>query len=55
MKHHIRNSFKEDRGQNRIKINTALTKTEVRRRHTASWDTFVTNLEYVTYWTQRKV
>lgn len=27
----------------------------MRRKHTASWDTFVANLEYVTYWTQPKV
>ena len=27
----------------------------MQRRHTASWDTFVTDLEYETYWTQPKV
>ena len=27
----------------------------MRRRRTASWDKFVTNLEYETYWTQTKV
>ena len=37
------------------KRNTALAKKEVRRRHTASWDKSVTNLEHEPYRTQPKV
>jgi len=37
------------------KRNTALAKRKVRRRHRASWDKFVTNLEHKTYRNQPKV
>ena len=37
------------------KINTALPKTEVRRRQRLSWDKYVTNLEHDIYRTQPKV
>ena len=47
--------FQRRQKTNQNKGNTALTKREVRRRRTASWDKFVTNLEYETYWTQTKV
>ena len=37
------------------KRNTALAKRKVGRRHRASWDKFVTNLEHETYRNQHKV
>jgi predicted phage gp36 major capsid-like protein len=48
-------SFKEARIQNSTQKNTALTIREMRRRHRASWDKFVTYLEQETYRTQPKV
>lgn len=50
-KHGIRNGLTSKKLEDKIgyKRNTTLAKREVRRRHRASWDRSVTNLEHETY------
>jgi len=47
--------LKETKDKLEYKRNTALAKSEVRKRQRVSWDKFVTNLEHDTHRTQPKV